>query len=70
MNRVLLDLYRSTLRVELVRLDAIEVCCGTCLQWTAGLSPRTWRCAKFDAVPPPAVQAAGCDEWTFDSIPF
>lgn len=69
MDRATLESVRRVLRVELKRLDAINVKCATCLQWT-GTVQRTMRCAKFDAVPPVDVQAAGCDEWTFDEVPF
>jgi len=28
------------------------------------------QCAQFNATPPPEVQQIGCEEWTFDEIPF
>lgn len=27
-------------------------------------------CLKFDAAPPPEVVKVGCDEWSWDEIPF
>lgn len=30
----------------------------------------TKTCEKWGVVPPPEVQAIGCDDWEYDSIPF
>lgn len=27
-------------------------------------------CSLFDEVPPAEIQAAGCDEWVYDGVPF
>jgi hypothetical protein len=38
--------------------------CGNCTEWHQEM------CRKYQAAPPPEVQSAGCDEWTWDGIPF
>jgi hypothetical protein len=38
--------------------------CGSCTQWHQEM------CQKYQAAPPAEVRATGCDEWTWDGIPF
>lgn len=38
--------------------------CGNCTQYVQGI------CHKFQAMPPPDVVKTGCDEWSWDEIPF
>ena len=52
-------------RRELNELQMIKVSCRTCEHGASG----GW-CSKFQAAPPEEVQQAGCDDWSFDSIPF
>lgn len=65
MDRVSLQAMRDALRVHLSTLDSISICCTSCRNF----SPAQ-RCRLADAVPPEDVQKAGCDEWSFDGVPF
>jgi len=38
--------------------------CNDCLNFQQG------QCTQFNATPPPEVQQVGCDEWSWDCIPF
>lgn len=38
--------------------------CGNCEQFDGN------RCGKYDAEPPGGIKEPGCDEWSWDSIPF
>ena len=38
--------------------------CGNCKEYTHGL------CYKYQAMPPAGDKEPGCDEWSWDSIPF
>jgi hypothetical protein len=49
---------------ELARLSSIKVQCQSCEHYARAV------CLKFQAAPPPEVVAAGCDDWTYDFIPF
>jgi hypothetical protein len=58
------------MRVTAVRnwlrdLERIEVKCRTCQHFGDGKT-----CNRFDAIPPAEVQAAGCEEWVYDEVPF
>lgn len=56
-----INLYRRELR----DLEAIKISCMTCEHGQTG----GW-CNKFQAAPPSDVQAVGCEDWTYDGIPF
>lgn len=43
--------------------------CKNCDDWRPG-KQNSGRCSKWDAVPPQDVIETGCDEWTFDEVPF
>ena len=45
-------------------ITSIKVECASCEHYHAR------RCTKWQASPPPDVLAVGCEEWTFDEIPF
>ena len=64
MNKQLLAHLQKTMRAEAVRLEAIKPSCRNCVH-SEGV-----HCTKFEAVPPNDVQAAGCDEWQWDGVPF
>ncbi len=49
---------------ELQRLQSIKINCQSCDHYARSM------CLKFQAPPPPEVVAQGCDEWTYDFIPF
>jgi len=49
---------------ELKRLQSIRVECQSCEHYARS------HCKKFDAAPPQDVIATGCDEWSYDFIPF
>lgn len=38
--------------------------CGNCMEWDQG------QCAKYQATPPAGEKEPGCEEWSWDSIPF
>jgi hypothetical protein len=38
--------------------------CNDCENFQQG------QCTQFNATPPPEVQQVGCDEWSWDNIPF
>lgn len=38
--------------------------CGNCTNMDGG-----W-CRKYDAAPPEGMKQPGCDEWSWDQIPF
>ena len=65
MNRTELHAKIELFGRELKALQAIPVRCGSCLHCTRDM----W-CDKFKAAPPEEVRTAGCDEWTWDGIPF
>jgi hypothetical protein len=52
---------------ELDRLRSIKVHCQSCEHYVYYGRPH---CKKFEVDPPPEVVAAGCDEWSYDFIPF
>ena len=58
--RTKIDLHRK----ELKYLDGIQVGCQSCEHYAMP------ECDKWNAAPPPDVVAAGCDEWTYDGVPF
>lgn len=64
MKRTELVAYRAALRDGLARLESIKPSCVNCVH-SEGV-----HCTKFEAVPPNDVQAAGCDEWQWDGVPF
>ena len=49
---------------ELQRLQSIRVECQSCENYLQNY------CKKFDATPPQDVIASGCDDWSYDFIPF
>jgi hypothetical protein len=49
---------------ELKRLQSIRIECQSCEHYMSNF------CKKFEAAPPQEVIANGCDEWTYDFIPF
>lgn len=38
--------------------------CGNCSSMHGGM------CTKYNAMPPEGMHQPGCDEWSWDSIPF
>lgn len=52
---------------ELTRLRAIKVHCQSCEHYGYKIKPA---CAKYEADIPPDVVPVGCDEWSYDFIPF
>lgn len=65
MNRIELKAKIDLFRRELKSLEAITVSCQHCEFY-----PRTGWCEKHQATPPAEVAAVGCDDWTFDTVPF
>jgi hypothetical protein len=65
MNRIELEAKISLYGRELGHLQSIKINCKSC-----EYGAHDGHCAKFDAKPPAEVQAAGCDDWTWDQIPF
>ena len=68
MNRIDLTVQRDATRAWLKKLDDIRVGCDSCEY--AAVHAQQMLCRKFDAVPPPEVRQAGCDEWVYDQVPF
>lgn len=64
MTRTELDDRISYCRRELQTLEAIATNCTRCEHYRHANA-----CAKYGPIPPEFV-AQGCDEWTFDDIPF
>jgi uncharacterized protein YwlG (UPF0340 family) len=64
MTKTELNIRLELHRRELKRLEGIQVNCQSCEHYARAV------CLKFQAAPPPDVVAAGCDEWTYDFIPF
>jgi hypothetical protein len=58
--KIRIDMHRR----ELNGLESIEVGCRTCEHYAMP------ECDKWNAAPPPDIVASGCDEWTYDFIPF
>jgi hypothetical protein len=38
--------------------------CGNCMEWDGQ------QCDKYKATPPQGLKEPGCEEWSWDSIPF
>lgn len=38
--------------------------CGNCVEYQQGV------CGKYQATPPAGEKELGCDDWSWDSIPF
>jgi hypothetical protein len=53
---------------EVKALRSIKVSCQTCEYYH--LSGSRPHCGKFDAQPPAEVLPVGCEEWSYDDIPF
>ena len=49
------------------RVLAHEVNCRGCIHSDKGTPSK---CRKWNMIAPPEVQAAGCDDWEFDCVPF
>lgn len=58
--QIRLELHRRELRL----LEGVKVECPTCEYW---FRPQ---CMKYKSDPPPEVVQQGCDDWTYDFIPF
>lgn len=52
---------------ELTRLRAIRVGCQSCEHHSYSKGPY---CDKWKSRPPPDIVQQGCEEWTYDFIPF
>jgi hypothetical protein len=65
MNRIELNTKIELFRRELRLLEAIKPGCEGCEYG----SRKGW-CEKHQATPPAEVQAMGCDDWSYDEIPF
>jgi hypothetical protein len=64
MNRIALHAVRDALAAQLATLNAVTIHCRSCASW------QEEHCTRFDAVPPPDVVQAGCEEWEWDRVPF
>lgn len=64
MDKQLLTHLQNLVRAEAVRLEAIVPKCASCKHYEGV------HCMEFNAVPPPDVQAIGCEAWQWDSVPF
>lgn len=64
MNRTELKTKIEMHQRELAHLTSIQPGCMFCGHYAMP------ECDKWNAVPPPDVVKAGCDEWTYDGIPF
>ena len=64
MNRSELKLKIDLHRRELKSLESIAVGCKSCEHFSMP------ECMKYESNPPPDVVQQGCDEWTYDNIPF
>lgn len=58
--KIRLELHRRELRF----LEGISVGCRSCEHYSMP------ECLKYASSPPPDVVQQGCDEWTYDFIPF
>jgi hypothetical protein len=50
---------------RLAEIERADLGCGGCLHLGEGM-----RCKKWKAIPPAEFRQAGCDEWTWDEVPF
>lgn len=64
MNRIELKTKIEMHQRELAHLTSIPKGCISCEHFVMP------ECDKWNAPPPPDVVAAGCDEWTYDGLPF
>lgn len=64
MNRAELKIRIDLFERELKQLSAIKVECRSCENYARGV------CEKWQAAPPPDVVQQGCEEWTYDFVPF
>jgi len=67
MNKAELKIRVELHERELSRLQDIKVQCQSCEHYVYYSKPH---CKKFEASPPPDVVPVGCDEWSYDFIPF
>jgi hypothetical protein len=62
----MLEMHRTELRLyEQVLKSGVN--CRECVHSDKG-TPSS--CRRWGLIPPPDVQAVGCDEWQYDHIPF
>ena len=52
---------------DVLRIQERDLNCRGCVHSDKSTPAK---CEKFQMVPPPEVQAAGCDDWVWDEIPF
>lgn len=64
MNRAELKIRVDLFERELKQLHAIKVGCRSCEHYSMP------ECMKYEQSPPPDVVQQGCDEWSYDFIPF
>lgn len=67
MTKTELQIRVELFRRELRSLEAIKVGCQSCEHYRYSTRPE---CARWDSQPPPDVVHQGCDEWSYDFIPF
>lgn len=59
--QIRLDLFER----ELKRLRSIGVGCQSCEHYRNG-----GQCERWNSQPPPEVMQQGCDDWSYDFVPF
>lgn len=64
MTRTELQIRLELHQRELRALERIKVGCRSCEHYSMP------ECLKFQQNPPPDIVQQGCDEWTYDHIPF
>lgn len=67
MNKTELKALTDLFARELSRMQSIKVSCQSCEHYSFRSGPE---CAKWQSRPPPDVMPVGCDEWTYDHVPF
>lgn len=64
MNKAELQVRVEIFERELKQLRSIKVGCQSCVHYARSV------CAKWEVAPPPDIVQQGCEEWTYDFVPF
>lgn len=67
MNQAELKIRIDLFDRELKQLRSIKVYCQSCEHYRYSSGPE---CDKWKSRPPPDVVQQGCEEWTYDFVPF
>ena len=67
MTKIELQIRLGLFERELNQLRSIQVHCQSCEHYHYSGGPK---CDKWNVQPPPEVVRQGCDDWSYDFIPF